>query len=148
MGNEVGNRPSVQPVLLQVPHREPGPGPLVFGIAQQDVDHPDWDRAEQVIALFGNKVFDFLAQRHHQFFIQQAFKGVKILALAQFSESFFRERYNCHRLFEKLGFMSPHEVRQAHAIRTSRGCSNKKNLGDNERMSSIDPVVSRENQKC
>lgn len=29
----------------------------------------------------------------------------------------FRDRYNRHWRFEKLGFMSPLEARQAHAIR-------------------------------
>jgi transposase InsO family protein len=60
-----------------------------------------------------------VAERFNRTLKEQVFHGriFKNLAEVRVAVAEFKERYNCHWRLEKMGFMSPREVRQAYAMR-------------------------------
>ena len=60
-----------------------------------------------------------VAERFNRTLKEQVFHGrtFKDLAEVRVAVAEFKERYNRHWRLEKMGFMSPHEVRQAYTIR-------------------------------
>lgn len=60
-----------------------------------------------------------VAERFNRTLKEQVFHGriFKNLAEVRVAVTEFKERYNCHWRLEKMGFMSPREVRQAYAMR-------------------------------
>lgn len=60
-----------------------------------------------------------VAERFNRTLKEQVFHGRVFMNLAEVRAAVaeFKDRYNCHWRLEKTGFMSPLEVRQAHALR-------------------------------
>lgn len=74
---------------------------------------------DQSFAFVAEPQTNGVAERFNRTLKEQAIQGRIFRNLEEVRQAVteFRERYNCHWRLEKLGFMSPREVRQAHAIR-------------------------------
>jgi transposase InsO family protein len=74
---------------------------------------------DQSFAFVAEPQTNGVAERFNRTLKEQAIQGRIFRSLEEVRQAVteFRERYNCHWRLEKLGFMSPREVRQAHAIR-------------------------------
>jgi transposase InsO family protein len=73
---------------------------------------------EQSFAFVAEPQTNGVAERFNRTLKEQAIQGRIFRNLEEVRQAVteFRERYNGHWRLEKLGFMSPREVRQAHAI--------------------------------
>lgn len=74
---------------------------------------------DQSFAFVAEPQTNGVAERFNRTLKEQTIQGRIFRNLEEVRQAVteFRERYNCHWRLEKLGFMSPREVRQAHAIR-------------------------------
>jgi putative transposase len=87
--------------------------------ADDFLKHIEFWGIDQSFAFVAEPQTNGVAERFNRTLKEQAIQGRIFRNLEEVRQAVteFRERYNGHWRLEKLGFMSPREVRQAHAIR-------------------------------